>query len=201
MNTTMIFFFQTAISALFFKPSQVQIEVKECAPLSSFTGIFVEFDIINNSNRNYLFYALTDTIEVGQLEEKDFCSKNIGVGICVLFFDREGKLLIPEIRSGESHDNVFAYKEQALYKVPMNSYPPKIVVKRETKTSLRRTVRLPIESMDQPWYFKIVYFAGENLPKVLYEDVVEEDEKSEKARVYNGCIKSDLVKLCVDRQR
>lgn len=178
----------------------VNLEIIKSEFIISQDDPLLEFDVRINGDTisNYLLYAFNTVLEESVLEEKDYCGGDVTAGNVVFITDT-------------SYNRIYARISMMGYK-PVTLDTLEVVFQKEQQRFKEGKILLE-QGMNQTsnWRFNlenfelekgeyllfVMYYQGSNLRNIVTPTMIQEDQEKHNASVFQGCIKSNVVKLIV----
>jgi len=165
--------------------------------------IIVTFSGFNCSNESMILYNLNSQILMPFIEEKEYCKEDVAAGMTFYISNEAGEFIFPEVPLiPDSID----YKPMPKEKLETLLAQSKIefakntrVFKPHEKIDFKQKIRLQEYQLEKGvYYLHLLYFSGPYITNYVDADQIAKDKRSYTANVYQGCIKSNEVRLIVN---
>jgi hypothetical protein len=163
-----------------------------------------DFDVkINNvSNKSFLLYNLRTEPDQAFIDESFYCNKEIAARPSIIVFDEQMKPIYahPKIPKDINYKPITDPMLKKLIETEKTKFRTALqVVPAGSSAIVSITGNLNELHLESGKYFiKLIYASGSNNLNMVSRDHVDEDQKKYKATMFQGCVKSDTVKLIVD---
>lgn len=194
------------------------IEDKEVRIKKGSSNFEITVELNNFSERNFILYAFKRILDTA-LSDSLLCVERPGAGNAIFITDNEGNRM-PEEFTIEMHGDDYLQNpvtEDSLYRVFKEIRSEYMDGKEVLKAGEKKRVKLKVNLRSHPsidqltpgeYLMYFIYYAGDDLTKTIEgsptevslidEAVIKADQKKNKAIVFNGCVRSNKVKLIVE---
>lgn len=200
----MIFFF--LIAGIFFRTDQpcldlrIHNDVLKIDKINS--DVILEFGILNCSNENIIAYGINGQI-TRMIIENDFCHEDVAAGLTFYLYNEAGEAFFPEVPlipdsidyKPMPKEKLQALMEQSKVEFVKNTR----VFSPQRRIEFKQKIRLQDCQLEKGvYYLQVLYFSGNYITNYVTVEQIDKDKRVHKASVYQGCLKSNKVKLIVN---
>jgi hypothetical protein len=165
--------------------------------------VILEYSVLNCSNESLIAYGINGQITRTVIEENEYCNEDVAAGVVFYLYNEANKIFFPEVPLiPDSID----YKPMPQERLEALMHQSKIEFTKNTKVfkpqqriEFKQKVRLEDCQLEKgTYYFQILYFSGKHITNYVTSEQIAKDKRTHKAGIYQGCVKSDKVKLVVN---
>lgn len=160
----------------------------------------LKFDvrIKGDTTCNYLLYAFNSVLEESVLEEKDYCGGDVTAGNVVFITDTNYNRVYARISMMGYKPVTLDTMEVVFQKERQRFREGKILLEQGVNQTYSWSFDLEKFELEKGEYLLFVmYYQGNNLTNIVPLGMIQEDQEKYNALVFQGCIKSNTVKLIV----
>lgn len=167
------------------------------------TIISFDLKVNNGSCCNFLLYNFNNETDLAFKEELFFCNGGIAAGATIFVYNEKMEVIharIPPIPADIDYQPITAERVQQVIGEEKVRFRNSLQVIK-TGESIVFSKRIDLKNFrltPGTYYVKILYSAGDNTINMVTEDQIAEDMKKYKAKMFKGCVSSNLVKLIVE---
>ncbi|NBW39171.1 MAG: hypothetical protein EBR30_29965 [Cytophagia bacterium] len=156
----------------------------------------------NVSGKSFILYEFNGSILMPPYEQDNFCIKEVAAGLALFIYKESGKQKFPETYISDSIDYTPMPRERVeflLRESRVEFAKGTCVFKPSDRRDFKKEIDLTSYQLERgTYYLQLVYFSGEYITNYVDPDQIAKDKRTHNANVYQGCIKSNQVKLTVN---
>lgn len=165
--------------------------------------VILEYSVLNCSHESLIAYGINGQITRTVIEENEYCSEDVAAGMIFYLYNEANEIFFPEVPLiPDSID----YKPMPQERLKALMHQSKIEFAKNTRAfkpqqriEFKQKIRLEDCQLKKgTYYFQVLYFSGKHITNYVTQEQIDKDKRTYKASIYQGCVKSNKVKLVVN---
>ncbi|MBI3218581.1 MAG: hypothetical protein HYZ44_03645 [Bacteroidetes bacterium] len=165
--------------------------------------IVLNFSASNCSSKSLILYNINSVVLPPIIHEDEFCKEDVAAGLALYIYNESNEAIFPEMPiipdsidyKPMSKDNL----ESKLANSRIEFVRSTKIIKPKQKIDFSKTIKLHSYGLEKgTYYIRLIYFSGKYITNYVDQKYIAQNKTKYEANVFQGCAKSNKIKLIIE---